>query len=420
MSSPQAPEDGQGSGDPPGDLRSVLVTSVLNLEPLDEDLFRGRNYWAPTTRRLFGGQIVGQALVAAAKSVSEDVHMHSLHCYFVREGDPKVPVLYQVERTRTGASFSVRSVKAVQHGKAIFICQVSFQQAQPSPMQHQFSMPTVPPPEELLDSETLIDQYLRDPNLQEKYRVGLNRIPAREVPIEIKPVNPPPLNQLQSMEPKQMFWVRARGYIGEGDIKMHCCVAAYISDYAFLGTAALPHRWQHKVRFMVSLDHSMWFHAPFRADHWMLYECESPWAEFKAAFDMFDADGGGDISVKELGTVMRMLGQTPTKEELDAIIEEVDEDGSGTIDFEEFLVMMVRQMKEDAKGKSEEELAECFRIFDRNADGYIDAEELAEIFRASGEHVTDEELESLMKDGDKNNDGRIDFDEFLKMMEGVQ
>uniref|UniRef100_A0A9L0TJ91 Acyl-coenzyme A thioesterase 8 n=1 Tax=Equus caballus TaxID=9796 RepID=A0A9L0TJ91_HORSE len=239
---------------------------------------RGRNYWAPTTRRLFGGQIVGQALVAAAKSVSEDVHMHSLHCYFVREGDPKVPVLYQVERTRTGASFSVRSVKAVQHGKAIFICQVSFQQAQPSPMQHQFSMPTVPPPEELLDSETLIDQYLRDPNLQEKYRVGLNRIPAREVPIEIKPVNPPPLNQLQSMEPKQMFWVRARGYIGEGDIKMHCCVAAYISDYAFLGTAALPHRWQHKVRFMVSLDHSMWFHAPFRADHWMLYECESPWA----------------------------------------------------------------------------------------------------------------------------------------------
>uniref|UniRef100_A0A670IIL6 Calglandulin n=1 Tax=Podarcis muralis TaxID=64176 RepID=A0A670IIL6_PODMU len=142
--------------------------------------------------------------------------------------------------------------------------------------------------------------------------------------------------------------------------------------------------------------------------------------EFKAAFDMFDADGGGDISTKELGTVMRMLGQTPTKEELDAIIEEVDEDGSGTIDFEEFLVMMVRQMKEDAKGKSEEELAECFRIFDRNGDGFLDAEELVEIFQLSGESVTGEEIEELMKDGDKNNDGRIDFDEFLKMMEGVQ
>ncbi|XP_001928924.1 acyl-coenzyme A thioesterase 8 [Sus scrofa] len=278
MSSTEPPEDRQSGDDPPGDLRSVLVTSVLNLELLDQDLFRGRHYWVPSTQRLFGGQIVGQALVAAAKSVSEDVHVHSLHCYFVRTGDPKVPVLYQVERTRTGASFSVRSVKAVQHGLPIFICQASFQQAQPSPLQHQFSMPTVPLPEELLSHEALIEQYLRDPNLQEKYRVGLNRIAAQEVPIEIKVVNPPTLSQLRSMEPKQMFWVRARGYIGEGDMKMHCCVAAYISDYAFLGTALLPHQRQHKVHFMVSLDHSMWFHAPFRADHWMLYECESPWA----------------------------------------------------------------------------------------------------------------------------------------------
>ncbi|XP_004858200.1 acyl-coenzyme A thioesterase 8 isoform X4 [Heterocephalus glaber] len=183
MSVLQAPEDEQGGGDrgdPSRDLRSILVTSVLNLEPLDEDLFRGRHYWVPTTQRLFGGQIVGQALVAAAKSVSEDVHVHSLHCYFVRAGDPKVPVLYQVERTRTGRSFSVRSVRAVQHGKPIFIFQASFQKVQPSPVQHQFSMPTVPPPEKLLDHQSLIDQYLRDPNLQEKYRVGLNRIAAQE------------------------------------------------------------------------------------------------------------------------------------------------------------------------------------------------------------------------------------------------
>ncbi|XP_069351616.1 acyl-coenzyme A thioesterase 8 isoform X2 [Eulemur rufifrons] len=281
MSSLQAPEDKQGGGncgDPPGDLRNILVTTVLNLEPLDEDLFRGRHYWVPVTKRLFGGQIVGQALVAAAKSVSEDVHVHSLHCYFVRAGDPKVPVLYKVERTRTGSSFLVRSVKAVQHGKPIFICQASFQHTQPSPVQHQFSMPTVPPPEKLLDYETFIDQYLRDSKLKEKYSVVLNRIAAQEVPIEIKPVNPSTSSQLQKLEPKQMFWVRARGYIGEGDIKMHCCVAAYISDYAFLGTALLPHLWQYEAHFMVSLDHSMWFHTPFRADHWMLYECESPWA----------------------------------------------------------------------------------------------------------------------------------------------
>ncbi|XP_028667677.1 troponin C, skeletal muscle-like [Erpetoichthys calabaricus] len=150
------------------------------------------------------------------------------------------------------------------------------------------------------------------------------------------------------------------------------------------------------------------------------YLSEEMIAEFKAAFDMFDSDGGGDISTKELGTVMKMLGQTPSREELDAIIEEVDEDGSGTIDFEEFLVMMVRQMKEDQAGKSEEELAEFFRILDRNADGYIDRDEFAALIRSGGEAVTDAEIDELITDGDKNQDGKLDFDEFLKMMEGVQ
>ncbi|XP_075925680.1 troponin C, skeletal muscle-like [Petromyzon marinus] len=149
------------------------------------------------------------------------------------------------------------------------------------------------------------------------------------------------------------------------------------------------------------------------------YLNEEQIAEFKAAFDMFDADGGGDISTSELGKVMKLLGQTPTKEELDAIIEEVDEDGSGTIDFEEFLVMMVRQMKEESAGQTEEELAEAFRILDTNGDGYIDRDELKDILLNTGENVTDLEMDELMKDGDKNCDGRLDFDEFLKMMEGI-
>ncbi|XP_025119147.1 acyl-coenzyme A thioesterase 8 isoform X2 [Bubalus bubalis] len=254
MSLPQDPEDEQGGGDPPGDLRSVLVTSVLNLEPLDEDLFRGTHYWVPSTKRLFGGQIVGQALVAAAKSVSEDVHVHSLHCYFVRPGDPKVPVLYQVERTRTGASFSVRFVKAVQHGRPIFICQASFQKAQPSPMQHQFSMPAVPPPEEVLGHEDLIDQFLRDPKLQERYRVGLNRIAAQEVPIEIKVVNPPTPSQLKKMEPKQMFWVRARGYIGKapgrdsspGPLLSIRCLCAKLEEDTFKVQGGRRRRGRHE------------------------------------------------------------------------------------------------------------------------------------------------------------------------------
>uniref|UniRef100_A0A671WQR7 Troponin C, slow skeletal and cardiac muscles n=1 Tax=Sparus aurata TaxID=8175 RepID=A0A671WQR7_SPAAU len=154
--------------------------------------------------------------------------------------------------------------------------------------------------------------------------------------------------------------------------------------------------------------------------YWCLLFSTAGRHEFKAAFDMFDTDGGGDISTKELGTVMRMLGQNPSREELDAIIEEVDEDGSGTIDFEEFLVMMVQQLKEDQAGKSEEELSECFRIFDKNGDGFVDREEFGDILHMTGENVTEEDIDEMFGESDTNKDGKIDFDEFLKMMENVQ
>uniref|UniRef100_A0A8C8LPJ0 Acyl-coenzyme A thioesterase 8 n=1 Tax=Oncorhynchus tshawytscha TaxID=74940 RepID=A0A8C8LPJ0_ONCTS len=258
------------------DLRSVLVTSVLNLEKLDKDLYRGTHHWVPRTRRLFGGQIIGQALVAAAESVGENVLVHSLHCYFVRAGDPKVPVLYQVERTRDGRSFSVRSVKAIQYGQPILICQASFHSNQPSPLQHQFTMPSVPPPEDLLTGEELIQLYLSKPDLAEKAKQGLNKLLADEVPIEIKPVNPPDFYRCVAMEPKKLYWVRAKGHIGKGDMKLHCCVAAYVSDYSFLDTALLPYPGQ-RATFLASLDHAMWFHNTFRADEWMLYETESSW-----------------------------------------------------------------------------------------------------------------------------------------------
>ncbi|XP_040603779.1 troponin C, slow skeletal and cardiac muscles isoform X1 [Mesocricetus auratus] len=143
--------------------------------------------------------------------------------------------------------------------------------------------------------------------------------------------------------------------------------------------------------------------------------------EFKAAFDIFVLGAeDGCISTKELGKVMRMLGQNPTPEELQEMIDEVDEDGSGTVDFDEFLVMMVRCMKDDSKGKSEEELSDLFRMFDKNADGYIDLDELKMMLQATGETITEDDIEELMKDGDKNNDGRIDYDEFLEFMKGVE
>ncbi|XP_053499778.1 troponin C type 1a (slow) [Ictalurus furcatus] len=143
--------------------------------------------------------------------------------------------------------------------------------------------------------------------------------------------------------------------------------------------------------------------------------------EFRAAFDIFVQDAeDGCISTKELGKVLRMLGQNPTPEELHEMIDEVDEDGSGTVDFEEFLVMMVRCMRDDSKGKSEEELAELFRMFDRNEDGYIDLDELKMMLEETGESITEDDIEELMNDGDKNNDGRIDFDEFMDFLKGVE
>ncbi|CAN0278173.1 unnamed protein product [Lampetra fluviatilis] len=259
------------------DLRSVLVTSVLTLEKIDQGLYRGSHPWVPRSKTLFGGQIVGQALVAAGLTVAKGLHAHSLHCYFVRPGDPRVPVLYQVDLVRDGRSFSVRSVRAVQHGLAIFVCQASFQLDQPSPMEHQCCMPDVPLPESLLTWAELIDKAMRDPLLSERHRLGLSKILAKEVPIEIRPVIPIDYVPGTPLEPRQLFWVRAKGHIGEGDMNMHRCVAAYISDYSFVRTAWHPHV-HMPVRSMASLDHSMWFHAPFRADEWMLYECESPWA----------------------------------------------------------------------------------------------------------------------------------------------
>ncbi|KAL6464708.1 hypothetical protein AOLI_G00245500 [Acnodon oligacanthus] len=144
-------------------------------------------------------------------------------------------------------------------------------------------------------------------------------------------------------------------------------------------------------------------------------------SEFKAAFEVFVQDAeDGCISTKELGKVMRMLGQNPTPEELQEMIDEVDEDGSGTVDFDEFLVMMVRCMKDDSKAKSEEELADLFRMFDKNRDGYIDIDELRAMLTSTGEAITEDDVEELMKDGDKNNDGKIDYDEFLEFMKGVE
>ncbi|KAM9758748.1 acyl-coenzyme A thioesterase 8 isoform 2-T2 [Menidia menidia] len=215
--------------------------------------------------------------MAASRSIGDSFHSHSLHCYFVQAGDPKAPVVYQVERTRDGQSFMVRSVKALQHGHPIMTFQASFHVPQTSPIQHQFSMPAVPKPEELLSVEELIQDYLGKPDLKESAKERLKKMIASEIPIELKPINPSHFYKQKPEEPKTMFWGRARGHIGEGNMKLHCCVAAYMSDFSLIGTVLLPYP-KYKTTLIASLDHAMWFHTSFRSDEWMLCECESSWA----------------------------------------------------------------------------------------------------------------------------------------------
>ncbi|CAH1800268.1 unnamed protein product [Owenia fusiformis] len=242
------------------------------------------------------------------------MHVHSLHCYFVKPGDNTVPIIHHVDRVRDGKSFCTRSVKAQQRGQAILTMQVSFHQTETGGFSHQYNMPDVPKPDELLSADELVRKYLESPKVPEKLRATFERALAYEIPIEFKPVNPftyyaRRLGTKKAFEAKQCVWVRATGYIGEdpaeAHMNLHRCVAAYISDWSLLGTAYLPHP-RFKSGIIASLDHSMWFHTPFRADEWMLYECESPQAGGNRAMvsgRLWREDGTLAVTVAQEGLI---------------------------------------------------------------------------------------------------------------------
>jgi len=244
------------------------VLSILDLEPLEVNLFRGRS---PQSRwqRVFGGQVIGQALVAACRTV-EDVAArppHSLHAYFLLGGDPKVPIIYEVERIRDGRSFTTRRVTAIQHGQAIFSMEVSFHIAEDG-MTHQFPMPVVPKPDEL-PSDATIRQGL--PQMPEPVR----RYYERERPIELRPVEY--RRYLGEEGGRFHVWIRATGRLPD-EPAIHQCVLAYASDMTLLDAALVPHGrtlFQNDI-MAASLDHALWFHRPFRADEWLLYAQDSP------------------------------------------------------------------------------------------------------------------------------------------------
>jgi acyl-CoA thioesterase-2 len=253
--------------DKPSAMETLLAT--LDLEPIEVDIFRGRSPQAGW-QRVFGGQVIGQALMAAQRTIEGERFVHSLHAYFMRPGDPSVPIIYQVERIRDGSSFNTRRVVAIQHGNAIFALSASFQ-IEETGFDHQLPMPDVPPPEKLLGEQQIKEQYLAHaPSAIRKYW-------ERERPIETRPVSLTHYFSDKKLDPRQNVWVRATGSVPD-DRLCQAAVLAYLSDMTLLDTSLYAHGTSifDQSLQVASLDHSMWFHRPVKLDDWLLYAQDSP------------------------------------------------------------------------------------------------------------------------------------------------
>jgi acyl-CoA thioesterase-2 len=245
------------------------LSALLQLEFIEQGLYRGQSQDLGY-KALFGGQVMGQALSAAQETMAEDRYVHSLHSYFLRPGNASLPVVYEVEVIRDGASFSTRRVQAIQNGKAIFYMTASFQHPEQG-FDHQDNMPSVAAPESL----SSFTDYLKDN--QEHIPEALRQKFLAEKPIDIRPVQ-----QYNWLAPKptgsiHQVWIKANGQLSD-DLRMHTYLLAYTSDFHFLPTALLPHgasHWQPNFQ-IATIDHAMWFHRPFRFDEWLLYCMDSP------------------------------------------------------------------------------------------------------------------------------------------------
>ncbi|MFN2503304.1 MAG: acyl-CoA thioesterase, partial [Acidimicrobiales bacterium] len=245
------------------------LVDLLDLEPIEVNLFRGVSP-DDDRQRVFGGQVAGQALVAAGRTVDRGT-VHSLHAYFLRPGDPSCPIVYEVDRIRDGRSFITRRVVAIQHGRAIFTMSASFHEAETGP-EHQRPLPDVPDPESL----PAFDEAMAP------YRDRLAAWYDRPRPIDIRHVGGHPLERRPlargEVPATAQVWLRAVGRLPD-DPLLHACVVAYASDLTLLDTTLAPHGlsiWSAPGVMLASLDHAMWFHRDFRADEWLLYEQDSP------------------------------------------------------------------------------------------------------------------------------------------------
>jgi acyl-CoA thioesterase-2 len=241
-----------------------FLVDLLDLESIEVNIFRGVSP-NEDRQRVFGGQVAAQSLMAAGRTVTTG-RPHSLHAYFLRPGDPTAPILYEVDRIRDGRSFPTRPGVAIQHGRAIFNMSTSFHVDEPG-LSHQFPMPDVPDPESLDSLEVRL----------EPYRETLGDWFARPHPIDQRHIGELPFSQGAGKEPVQRLWIRADGTLPD-DPLLHACIAAYASDMSLFDTMLAPHdvKWDDTDFMGASLDHCMWFHRPFRADEWLLYDMDSP------------------------------------------------------------------------------------------------------------------------------------------------
>jgi acyl-CoA thioesterase II len=280
------------------------LLSLIDLEPIEHNIYRGQNRDIGTGR-VFGGQVLSQALVAARRTVEEAREAHSIHAYFILAGDLEVPIVYFVDRLRDGGSFSTRRVTAIQHGRAIFNLSVSFHEPQEG-LDHQTDPPEAPDPEELV------------PEL-ERIRAVADRIPpevrgvlTQDRPIDFRVVDPRDLIDPEPSPPSRMTWFRAMGPVPDDSLTQQA-VLAYASDYGLLSTVLQPHGLtvRSPAIQVASLDHALWFHRPFRVDEWLLYVMDSPSAAAARGFargSIFTRDGRLVASVAQEGLTRTRKG----------------------------------------------------------------------------------------------------------------
>jgi acyl-CoA thioesterase II len=275
------------------------LVGLLDLEVLEVNLFRGESLDSERVR-LYGGEVLAQSLMAAGRTVDGERRVHSMHAYFLKLGDPKVPVVYEVDRIRDGRSFTTRRVVAIQHGHAIFNLDASFHKPEPG-LEYHAPMPTVPPPEGLLTFNERLKPFLKE----------LGPWAERERPIDIRLCDPMDRPPEEWREPFAHAWIRANGTLPD-DPMLHACVLTYASDMTLLDTTVRPHglMWSPDRKLMMaSLDHCMWFHRAFRADEWLLYTQTTPASAGGRGLAMgsiYTRDGVLVVSVAQEGLIRKL------------------------------------------------------------------------------------------------------------------